>query len=134
MKGTVKLQVKCKNKSEYLACIALFYAMGFPYIERTTYEDVIKKDFYGLGYTIPFIDGDEMNCSCELSSYLTTYSWPKDFDKIVACLSDKNYRMNLTNEYDAEITSDGIIVGCQTITFEKFEELSALVEKYKTGV
>ena len=134
MKKTVTLQVKCKNKTDFFACIALFYAMGFPYNEDTTYEDIIKEDFYGQGYTIPFIDTDEMDFNSKLEEDLTTYYWSKDLDAIIEHLSTKTYRMNLTNQYDAEITSDGIIVGCQTITFEKFEELSALVEKYKTGV
>lgn len=135
MKRNVKLQVKCKNKVDFHACVALFHAMGFPYKDGMTYQDVVEDDFYAQGYIFPFIDtssyDNEMDCSAVLEDYLTTYSWPKDFDKIVNALSGKDHTMILTPEYDARVTENGVVVGCQTITFEKLEELNKLVADYR---
>lgn len=40
-------------------------------------------------------------------------------------------RMNLSTDYDAVIDKNEIVVGCQHISFEKFDELALLVKQYR---
>ena len=35
-----------------------------------------------------------------------------------------------SKDYDATVTEKGIVVGCQTISFEKFEEISKAVAEF----
>ena len=37
---------------------------------------------------------------------------------------------NISKDYDATVTEKGIVVGCQTISFEKFEEISKAVAEF----
>jgi len=40
-------------------------------------------------------------------------------------------RMRLTPDFNVNIDNDEIVVGCQHISFEKFDELALLVKKYR---
>jgi hypothetical protein len=39
--------------------------------------------------------------------------------------------VTLNEEYDAEVTAEGITVGCQTFTFEAFDKLAEAVKKMR---
>tara|TARA_R110002074_G_scaffold51396_4_gene130052 strand:+ start:806 stop:1189 length:384 start_codon:yes stop_codon:yes gene_type:complete len=54
-----------------------------------------------------------------------------EIPKIVEHIAKTTYSMNLTDQYKAIVTDAGIEVGCQTITLDKFEELSNLVKNFK---
>jgi len=41
------------------------------------------------------------------------------------------WKMQLTDEYEAVVLTEGVKVGCQTISFDKFDALNILVDKYR---
>lgn len=41
-------------------------------------------------------------------------------------------KLKLNNDYEAVITQDGIKVGCQTFSFNKFDELVEAVKSFRT--
>lgn len=65
---------------------------------------------------------------------MTSYEYPRDLHKIVQDLisSPAEYTVEDVGDYSATINADGIEVGCQIISFEKFDEIAekvALVRK-----
>ena len=60
--------------------------------------------------------------------------WPKDADKIIDIIVGSNKSITVPNvgDYTATVDAEGIKVGCQTISFEKFDELTKAVNKIRS--
>jgi hypothetical protein len=61
------------------------------------------------------------------------FDYPKDISKIIEFFTNppKVYEVEDVGSYTAKINNTGIVVGCQTITFEKFQEISDMVDEFK---
>jgi len=63
------------------------------------------------------------------------FEYPEDISKIIDFFTNPNppkvYEVNDVAGYTAKINNVGIAVGCQTITFEKFQEISDKVDEFK---
>jgi hypothetical protein len=58
---------------------------------------------------------------------------PVMLDKFIENILSYNssIKIEISSQYTAEISKDSIKVGCQTISFEKFDEIAAAVEKMR---
>jgi hypothetical protein len=72
-------------------------------------------------------DGDDICQTC--SDDYPEISLSEMIEKIISAPFKESFTIQLTNDYEAEVTKDGITVGCQKITFEKFDELCELVKQ-----
>ena len=67
---------------------------------------------------------------------VVTFAWPHQATEVLDYL-DKELKkpqsvtMVLTDDYSAVVSIDGITVGCQDITWEKFDELSEIAKKIR---
>ena len=89
--------------------------------------DQITKDFNTTYSHIGWDNNDK---------HITAYCAPQNSisfeDFAVAIINARAYlKMQLTPSYEAIVESEGIKVGCQTITYEKFDELTTLVNQFK---
>ena len=69
---------------------------------------------------------------CGYGHNISSHTWPKDAVEIIERLT-KTYTVTEVGDdnYTATVTDEGIVVGCQTITFEKFEEIVKVVKDFQ---
>lgn len=92
-----------------------------------------KHSFKSISMDI-FGDGSG-NIKAGESEYLAGFS-----NAAVLCVelqklidAESSISVELNDEYSAEVTKDGIKVGCQSIDFEAFDELIKVVEKVRSN-
>jgi len=63
------------------------------------------------------------------------YEWPKNAPEIVDLLAGgfpkSPVTMQLTDDYSAKVSKDGIDVGCQHITWDKLDELVKITKDFR---
>lgn len=62
------------------------------------------------------------------------YSYPQDIQKIIDIFSPDSKKVQVienVGDYEATVTAEGISVGCQKISLEKFDEIAAAVAKVR---
>jgi hypothetical protein len=67
---------------------------------------------------------------------VVTFAWPFQATEVLDYLSKELKKsqpvtMQLTDDYSAVVSIDGITVGCQDITWEKFDELSEIAKEIR---
>jgi hypothetical protein len=65
-------------------------------------------------------------------NHITQFEYPSQASEIVEhfARTKKSYMMDLNDDYSVEVIDGVIKVGCQTISFEKLNELNELVAEY----
>jgi len=65
----------------------------------------------------------------EFTGALTDLNWPQDASKILELLSSQEYKLKLTDDYDAilDVSKQVVNVGCQQIPFEKIKALNNMI-------
>jgi hypothetical protein len=118
------IKIKTKSKLEKIAVITFLYSLGYSY-DDIPIESVLvdEMDCYS-DYPHVYVYGDDEYITfCDNSEFADVeYTWSKDYTTIIKKLSKSN-TMQLTEDYNAVIVESGIEVGCQFISFEKFDEL-----------
>jgi hypothetical protein len=72
--------------------------------------------------------------ACSESDLGNEYKLLSFIDFLAAIENHKEtVKVNLTDQYQAELKEDGIKVGSLTIPYEKFDELKRVVEQYRKG-
>jgi len=64
-----------------------------------------------------------------------THTLPQDWNKVIKILDKPiqfSIKIELNSEYEAEVTKDKVVVGCQEFTFEKVKELYEAVQKQQS--
>jgi len=131
----MNIAIKTKTIKEYKQAIAFLYAFGYFYDESNdTYAKFVNGkgnvDYEAYPYIILEVgDFDSLNFSLNAKG-CKLFTWIKDHDALENTLNEK-FTLELTEEYNAEITTKGIQVGCQTISFETFHKLVKLVDKFE---
>lgn len=110
-----------KKDSEFI--IRMAKELGVP-----VHEETIRKP-WDKEYPSILWDGDQITQT--ISDNKEIISLSEMIEKIISAPIIESFTMQLTNNYEAEVTKDGITVGCQEITFEKFDELSELVKQVR---
>jgi len=126
-----EMKVKVKDKIQFEIVINLMLKSGrkfSPYgTAASSGEDYADKVYDKFPYPmINEYDRISATCSTDL-----THSWPEDSTEIINTLFQKTYEVENVGDYKATITKAGIVVGCQTIPFEKFDEIVAKVAEFK---
>tara|TARA_R100001039_G_scaffold10623_1_gene5459 strand:+ start:60246 stop:60734 length:489 start_codon:yes stop_codon:yes gene_type:complete len=90
---------------------------GYSTDERNTYIIYNGKEFIG---------GNKNDVDKYLFKVLS-------FPEFIAAIDvyKETVKVQITDSYEAELTEKGIKVGCQLITYDKFDELKKAVKKYK---
>ena len=140
----LSLAVKSKYASVYNAFITECEKIGWVWVEQFNSKSRVniyicaENDQFGSIYL-----SNEFSWAMgkELFSFSTTNEERIDLDtdfelalSMARTIYDKiakAYTMELTDNYKAIIDDDMIIVGCQRISFQKFDELKELVNQYK---
>jgi len=131
---TPKVFIKITNREDKKAATILLMKLSGIGI-HPTFEDL--DDFTLMWSCYPVIsnvgtviDGHAYKIKAHAS--VPQFDYPSQINEIIEHLTViKTYKMKLTDDYDAVVADTGIRVGCQTISFEKFEELNELVTEYK---
>jgi hypothetical protein len=73
---------------------------------------------------------------CGVTDQAHTHSYPQDIQKIVDHFikPTKEYIVTGVGDYKAEISDKGIKVGCQLISFAKFDEIASKLKDFRNGV
>lgn len=132
------IKITTKTQVERIAVVSFLYSLGYRY-DGVIFEDILddKSDLYDKTFPHVLVDPDDYDsinfCNSECIDYDVSYNWTTQFKDIKnTLLKPTSITMEyLTKDYHATISSDGIAVGCQLITFEKFDELVELVSEFR---
>jgi len=126
----MNVKINIPQESNRRPLFELLVKYGYAYDRRSRgytkwehfIDDVNTSDWPILGFNT-----ETLSITSYAPTVETDYSWPLDCIKIIEELSPCP-RFKLTKDYDAELTNDGIKVGCQLIPYDKFKELVEFVE------
>jgi len=121
--------------------LALLVNAGFYYEDKRTVEDLEcysnwkyvllennRIPLRKLNFVSERWTGDDMK----------TYSWPQDATLIMDSLLEiaKTPKPiivpRVTTDYDASVTTEGVLVGCQKVSWEKWDQLAQAVNKIRS--
>ncbi len=139
-----RIDVKSTSKEDWVALLSFLFSNGYHYHEIT---DISKADedypFDRYPINSFSVDTDGSHYSMEvcgnsrLHGNRENYILPQDFSKVINLVRQNNV-VNYTpiviedvGDYEARVTATGIKVGCQTISFEKFDEIEEAVKKIR---
>lgn len=130
----MNFRIKIANKKEAIEALTLLQKLTGKKIhaEDLTPEQWVKlynvSHFSYIGTTSrDHICGFLHSGDKEVLHYFTHLS-----EIISRLVGYKEYVVRNVGDYTANITKDGIEVGCQKISFEKFDEVAAMVAKFRS--
>jgi len=106
------------------ALLAILFQYGYIWHKHshdTTQDPALVNSIYNFS-KYPRIAVDPTGSICGTGG-TQDYVWPQDAAKIIKDLTAKVIVVNNVGEYTATVSAKNIQVGCQTITWEKFDEL-----------
>jgi hypothetical protein len=94
------------------------------------------NDSYWYSHPLVILRNDGSIGGSSKGARTVTHHYPEDIQKIVNYFikPKKEYIVTEVGDYNAEITKDGIKVGCQVISFEKFDEVANKLKDFRNGV
>jgi hypothetical protein len=117
----MKFKIKTNTKAEKYAAILLITKMTGVPINRNMPKTVDTMD---MDY--PYIQINNGDIGGTSNDEGDIFDYATQLPEIIAALINppKDYIVkDVTKSYGAKITKDGIAVGCQNVSFEKFQEL-----------
>jgi hypothetical protein len=125
------IRVKVKDEVQFGIVIDLMLKSGRPFgpgcTKAISGEDYANKVYDT--YPLPLLDTNNVVTATYSTNY--THSWPEDATRLIKDLFSKTYEVENVGDYKATITDKGIVVGCQTIPFDKFQEIVNKVTEFK---
>ena len=140
------LLIKCKTKSEKTAAASMLYGFGYIYCsEYTTLESFIENviedddeeefphvtlewDKYGKGYEINTVSDSYVP---ELDAVVCNLSSMSTILKFLEKPEPTKVKVRISKDYEAIITKDNLVVGCQTIEWDDFDKLVEATKKVR---
>ena len=133
------LVIKCKSFEEKVAATALCGAYGFCYGDKPIVEvladpedDSLEDDQF---VHVVIYKGNDKRITYVTESWDSYNSdvvnWSDGLSTIIERLGGGSNKVKISKDYDAIVTKSGIKVGCQTIKFEDFDKLAAIVKKFR---
>ena len=132
-----KIRIKVNNWQE--KCIAikiLQFLTGCLNEEIFSYTYETKSSLYNY-IGLDNIDNKKISAYCAFDNkkvvdFVDIYKLfiEHEFKKLVS----PKFEVELNNEHRAEITKEGIKVGCQNFSFDKFEELYGKIQEFKEHI
>tara|TARA_R110002074_G_scaffold51396_3_gene130039 strand:+ start:5208 stop:5624 length:417 start_codon:yes stop_codon:yes gene_type:complete len=138
------MTIKTENSNDRTMLLTILIALGAKWHGPTTNVDEINKTWpqhYWHTVNIHNIDGLQNGDGSSLSGSSNDrfdYAWPEDVATIIEFLTPISQEFVVLgvgdDNYTAEVTDNGIEVGCQTITFGKFKEIVKAVDGYNASL
>jgi len=128
----MQVAIKVKDKKQFEVIIGMLLASDRSFAPHRKSEETpasYADDLY-FHYPYPLVEDHYINATFDVSTR-KVLNWPEQAEEIVSLIFKKSYKMHDLCDYFAEVTKDGIKVGCQTIPFDKFEKLVTLVNEFK---
>lgn len=138
------IDVKSTSKEDWVALLSFLFSNGYHYHELTTIAEADEEySFDEYSVNTFSVDTDGNHWSKEISGNgrirvgRENYTLPQDFSKVINLVRAnevENYTpviISDVGDYEAKVHKSGIKVGCQTISFEKFEEIAEAVKKFR---
>lgn len=127
------MQIKTSNKAEHLALMGILYAHGYTYYGNNTPEDAkdANETYFTYNTTVVRSDNSLAGNNDFRAGRGTKYTFTTDIKNIIEHLNNVPLVITVSNvgEYEAVVSVEGIKVGCQNISFEKFAEIAKAVEQ-----
>lgn len=129
----MNFRIKVKNNREAVEALTLLQKLTGKKIHRDNLtpeqwvDDFDSSVYKYIGIYNDTIVGYEVAGNLEVLHYFTHLS-----EIISRLVGYKVYVVKDVGHYTAKITKDGIEVGCQKISFEKFDEVAAMVAKFRS--
>lgn len=138
-----RIEVKSTSQADFIALMTVLLSAGYKYHDLDTIG-AINATYPYTKYPVNGIYiGDLRNKSIVGNASFghgygenNEFTLPEDFTKVINAIHENDnikepIIINGVGDYDAIITEESIQVGCQTITFKKFEELQEAVKKVR---
>jgi hypothetical protein len=135
-----QIHIKCSGIENRGTILAILFHMGYSYNSFScgkldtvgAVDKNIKADYPNV--LVDVSAPEDLNFCSDAwirdNSYTDSYRWPESAAKILKIITSAK-TMTLTDDYEAIVTHTGITVGCQDITWEKFDELTELVKQVR---
>lgn len=130
----MNFRIKVKNDREAVEALTLLQKLTGKQIHA---EDLTPEEFVRLhkvsDYSYMGINSRDCICGFLHSGDKEVLHYFTHLSEIISRLvSYKEYVVENVGKYTAKISRDGIEVGCQKISFEKFDEVAAMVAKFRS--
>jgi len=126
----MRIKVEYKDRA---TLFPILFQLGYAYDKnRRAYRTLTDLNFHiDSSWEIVRLYNDK---NLNFEGHYADYVWPKDATEIIKEITDTEITIDNVGDYSAIICREGIKVGCQTISFGKFDEIVEGVKKYKNGV
>ena len=133
----MEIVIDTNNKADHYSATALLQKLSGAKIHG--YENLSVQSFndsYWNTHSLVVLRHDDTIGGTKSGNRKVTHYYPQDTQKIVDHFikPKKEYIVTNVGDYKAEITKDGIKVGCQVISFEKFDEVANKLKDFRNGV
>lgn len=118
------LKYRCTSEEDQILMYSLIDSLGLPIYGR---EEALKGEYFK---EYPYIGWEEEEFVGWTEEKEDVSSSRREFIKYLSEF-ELPIIVGLTEDYDAVIKTEGIRVGCQLVTWEKYEELQKAVEKFR---
>lgn len=139
-----QLVIKCDNVHQKIAAIALASAVGYTYNKQDVRTLVGNKnrDIYDMSYPHVLLKFDDLDDNHKniidfvtnswIDEDVTVYRFASELEQINQAIFNRaESTVRISADYDAVVSKNGIQVGCQTISFEDFDKLAAIVKNIR---
>ncbi len=134
-----RIDVKSQSQEDFVALWTVLLSAGYHYHGLKTIKEINGKYPYGKYSINSFYIGESLDkevCGNRYhNAFRQSFTLPEDFSKVINIIHNNEitepiFIENVGN-YQAIVYKDHIQVGCQTISFEKFDELVKAVNKVR---
>jgi len=125
-----KAKIKINSKKEQIAVLKLLVGFGGWIRSGETPESY--AEFPEYNHVV--VDRDmRMDLTSSNWDAGVLFNYPADAAKLIEFLSFPliEEKIRISDEWVAHVTKDGIKVGCQSISFERFDELAKVVKEVR---
>lgn len=134
-----EIDVRSQSQADFVALWTVLLDAGYNYHGLETIEEINKKFPFSRypinSFTCGKLSNKEVSGNVYPNEYRLQFTLPEDFSKVINIINNNDVTepvlVKNVGDYQAVVHKDHIQVGCQTITFEKFDELAKAVNKVR---
>jgi len=128
-------RIGTQTKEDRLTLLTFLIGMGYVWHrgmgDPMTSPMEIERRYSWRSYPVVMVETEEKVISGVINSEIM---WPDESAKIIGYFTPKikeDVTIHNVGDYSAQITSSGIHVGCQLISFKKFQEIVDAVKQFQ---
>ena len=119
------IRIEAKSKAHARAILGAFQALGYEDTDRKTIDERLRDYPYQAG-KLYGVNALGETCSWTPNSGATHPSIEAAIEDLIPTRT-----VRLSDDYTAEVTPEGVKVGCQTFSFEVLDDLFKAVEEVR---